>query len=197
MQGLSLALFVFAFLGNTFYVASILSSPVLWEYPSDGKPNQMVDLSSLPLPLPTELHPLPATGPFLSGFLLSPEEIPQPQPSQPIPPYRTPRAQAFLRESLPYLLGSAGTLCFDVVIVSQGIIYGRREREAEEDEEDDEDDEEAEEEEDEEEEEEREGRAEYGSSGDDSVNSKKGLLDGRRRLDAKQSAEETHLRSAG
>lgn len=62
-----------------------------------------------------------------------------------IPPYKTPRAQAFLRESLPYLLGSGGTLCFDVVIVTQGIIYGRREQ-LEDEEDDDDDDEEDEDE---------------------------------------------------
>ena len=59
------------------------------------------------------------------------------------PPYRSPRATAFIRESLPYLLGSGGTLCFDVIIVTQGIIYGRRERlEEEEDEVSEEEDEE-------------------------------------------------------
>ncbi|KIM28557.1 hypothetical protein M408DRAFT_59186, partial [Serendipita vermifera MAFF 305830] len=62
VQGLSLALFVFAFLGNTFYVASILSSPTIWE------------------------------------------------------------------ESLPYLLGSGGTLCFDIIIVSQGHYFRIREK---------------------------------------------------------------------
>jgi solute carrier family 66 (lysosomal lysine-arginine transporter), member 1 len=114
VQGLSLALFVFAFLGNTFYVASILSSPILWEYPPDNQPISATILSSNPL--------------------FTPE-----------PPYNSPRARALLRESLPYLLGSGGTLLFDVVIVTQGIIYGRRERllgDEEEDEESDEEDEE-------------------------------------------------------
>jgi hypothetical protein len=37
-----------------------------------------------------------------------------------------------LRESLPYLLGSGGTLTFDIVIVSQGFYYKRRERQFEE-----------------------------------------------------------------
>jgi len=111
VQGLSLALFVFAFLGNTFYVASILSSPILWEYPPDDQPISATILTS--------------------SSLFTPE-----------PPYNSPRARALLRESLPYLLGSAGTLLFDVVIVTQGIIYGRRERRlVEEEEESDEDDE--------------------------------------------------------
>lgn len=93
MQGLSLALFIFAFLGNAFYVASILSQPILWERPPlEGEPSALVDST----------------------------------PSE--PPYKSPKARAFLQESLPYLLGSAGTLCFDVIIVSQGVIYGRREK---------------------------------------------------------------------
>jgi hypothetical protein len=118
VQGLSLALFVFAFLGNTFYVASILSSPVLWEHPTEDQTSNGTILSNL------------STTSTVSA---SSE-----------PPYNSPQAQALLRESLPYLLGSAGTLLFDVVIVSQGIIYGRRERllvEEEEDEGSDGDDE--------------------------------------------------------
>ncbi|KAG6868235.1 hypothetical protein C0993_005935 [Termitomyces sp. T159_Od127] len=67
VEGLSMYLFVFAFLGNSFYVASILTSPAL----------------------------------------------------------QTP---AFLAESIPYLLGSGGTLMFDVVIVSQSFIYRPRVR---------------------------------------------------------------------
>lgn len=106
MQGLSLALFIFAFLGNTFYVLSILSSSVLWKHspPKSSKPP--------------------------SYFIEPPSPYPVPQPSDPspLPPWRTPQAQAFLKESLPYLLGSAGTLAFDVVIVTQGLIYGRRDR---------------------------------------------------------------------
>ncbi|KAJ7097850.1 PQ loop repeat-domain-containing protein [Mycena belliarum] len=58
VEGLSMYLFIFAFLGNSFYVASILTSEVF-----------------------------------------------------------------ILRESLPYLLGSGGTLLFDVTIVSQSLIY--------------------------------------------------------------------------
>ncbi|TDL21509.1 PQ-loop-domain-containing protein, partial [Rickenella mellea] len=67
VDGLSMALFVFAFLGNTFYVMSILTNPAL----------------------------------------------------------DAPRAEAtaFLRESVPYLLGSGGTLCFDVTIVVQSFLY--------------------------------------------------------------------------
>ncbi|KAI0093733.1 PQ loop repeat-domain-containing protein [Irpex rosettiformis] len=67
VDGLSIALFVFAFLGNFFYVASILTSPKL----------------SLP----------------------------------------EREASAFLRESVPYLLGSGGTLMFDVTIVTQSFLY--------------------------------------------------------------------------
>ena len=37
-----------------------------------------------------------------------------------------------MRESLPYLLGSGGTLIFDIIIVSQGMYYKRRERQLEE-----------------------------------------------------------------
>ncbi|KAG5727988.1 hypothetical protein E4T56_gene19336 [Termitomyces sp. T112] len=73
VEGLSMYLFVFAFLGNSFYVASILTSP-------DWTPE-------------------------------------------------------LLRESIPYLLGSGGTLMFDVVIVSQSLLYrGRRRRRTEEEE---------------------------------------------------------------
>ncbi|THH33944.1 hypothetical protein EUX98_g201 [Antrodiella citrinella] len=67
VEGLSMYLFIFAFLGNLFYVASILSSPKLQLPPRD--------------------------------------------------------ASAFLRESIPYLLGSGGTLMFDVTIVAQSFIY--------------------------------------------------------------------------
>ncbi|KAJ7125461.1 PQ loop repeat-domain-containing protein [Mycena crocata] len=69
VEGLSMYLFIFAFLGNTFYVASILTSEKVFQPP----------------PVSTE----------------------------------------FLRESLPYLLGSGGTLVFDVTIVSQSLIYRR------------------------------------------------------------------------
>ena len=37
-----------------------------------------------------------------------------------------------MRESLPYLLGSGGTLTFDIIIVSQGLYYRQRERRLEE-----------------------------------------------------------------
>ncbi|TFK76307.1 hypothetical protein BDN72DRAFT_756006 [Pluteus cervinus] len=67
VEGLSMYLFVFAFLGNVFYVASIITSPQM----------------SAPPPISSE----------------------------------------FLRESIPYLLGSGGTLMFDVTIVSQSFIY--------------------------------------------------------------------------
>ncbi|KAG8807277.1 hypothetical protein FRC17_004537, partial [Serendipita sp. 399] len=147
VQGLSLALFVFAFLGNTFYVASILSSPVIWEYPPDALPIvAKVDLS----PLSTSANiPIPSATPsspinlFDSPSLYKPRHYRDFPDGRSTPPYRTPRARAFLQESLPYLLGSGGTLCFDVIIVTQGIIYGRREKMIEEEE--DEDDEESEE----------------------------------------------------
>ncbi|THH20699.1 hypothetical protein EW146_g724 [Bondarzewia mesenterica] len=67
VEGLSMYLFVFAFLGNFFYVLSILSSP---------------------------------------NMQLPPRE-----------------ASAYIRESIPYLLGSGGTLMFDVTIVAQSFIY--------------------------------------------------------------------------
>ncbi|KLO10726.1 hypothetical protein SCHPADRAFT_921956 [Schizopora paradoxa] len=67
VEGLSMFLFVFAFLGNTFYVLSILTSPKL--------------------------------------------DAPHSE------------AMAFLIESVPYLLGSGGTLLFDVTIVTQSFLY--------------------------------------------------------------------------
>ncbi|KAJ7271890.1 PQ loop repeat-domain-containing protein [Mycena haematopus] len=72
VEGLSMYLFIFAFLGNSFYVASILTS----------------------------------------------ERVFQPPPA----------SSEFLRESLPYLLGSGGTLMFDVTIVSQSWLYRARPR---------------------------------------------------------------------
>ncbi|ETW85836.1 hypothetical protein HETIRDRAFT_100579 [Heterobasidion irregulare TC 32-1] len=70
VEGLSMYLFIFAFLGNFFYVLSILSSP---------------------------------------NMLKSPAE-----------------ASAYFKESLPYLLGSGGTLMFDVTIVTQSLFYRHR-----------------------------------------------------------------------
>ncbi|KAH8116794.1 PQ loop repeat-domain-containing protein [Phellopilus nigrolimitatus] len=70
VEGLSMYLFIFAFLGNTFYVLSILTSPMMF----------------------------------------------QPQPA----------STAFILESIPYLLGSGGTLLFDVTIVAQSLIYRPR-----------------------------------------------------------------------
>jgi len=67
VEGLSVFLFIFAFLGNFFYVLSILSSP------------------------------------YMRGPLTE--------------------ASMFLSESMPYLLGSGGTLMFDVTIVTQFFIY--------------------------------------------------------------------------
>ncbi|KZT09524.1 uncharacterized protein LAESUDRAFT_646353 [Laetiporus sulphureus 93-53] len=67
VEGLSMYLFIFAFLGNLFYVSSILTSPKL----------------------------------------------------------RLPEAEAttFIKESIPYLMGSGGTLVFDVAIVTQSFLY--------------------------------------------------------------------------
>ncbi|KAG8840080.1 hypothetical protein FRC20_005804 [Serendipita sp. 405] len=153
VQGLSLALFVFAFLGNTFYVASILSSPIIWEYPSGGQP---IDAMMYP-----DLNTVSTTA-ATTYSTSSPPAVSVPDPTSvykhqyrhgghldspggdPIPPYRTPRARAFLRESMPYLLGSGGTLCFDVIIVTQGIIYGRREKMIEEEEDEEYEDEDGE-----------------------------------------------------
>ncbi|KAJ3787456.1 PQ loop repeat-domain-containing protein [Lentinula aff. detonsa] len=72
VEGLSMFLFIFAFLGNTFYVASILTSPDVY------------------------------------------------QPA--------PRSEDFIKESIPYLLGSGGTLVFDLTIVTQSFIYRSKPR---------------------------------------------------------------------
>lgn len=109
MQGLSLALFVFAFLGNLFYVSSILTSPVLYSPPQTDPPSSpaLSNATSLPSPL-LAADAQPKTG------------------------WSSPAGRNFLRESLPYLLGSGGTLIFDIIIVSQGMYYKRRERQLEE-----------------------------------------------------------------
>ena len=52
--------------------------------------------------------------------------------AQPKTGWSSPAGRVFLRESLPYLLGSGGTLTFDIIIVSQGMYYRRRERRLEE-----------------------------------------------------------------
>ncbi|KAH9050680.1 PQ loop repeat-domain-containing protein [Lactarius hengduanensis] len=70
VEGLSMILFVSAFLGNFFYVMSILSSP-----------NMRAS---------------------------------------------TTQSSAFLIESMPFLIGSGGTLMFDVTIVTQSFIYRQR-----------------------------------------------------------------------
>ncbi|KAF9075197.1 PQ loop repeat-domain-containing protein [Rhodocollybia butyracea] len=72
VEGLSMYLFVFAFLGNVFYVASILTSPEVYK--------------------------------------------------------QAPISSDFIKESIPYLLGSAGTLVFDMTIVSQSFIYRSKPR---------------------------------------------------------------------
>ncbi|GAA5953541.1 hypothetical protein JCM21900_006196 [Sporobolomyces salmonicolor] len=65
VEGLAMSLFGFAFLGNSLYVASILTNPLL----------------------------------STVGYLL---------------------------ESLPYLLGSGGTLCFDLMIIAQSYLYSEK-----------------------------------------------------------------------
>ncbi|KAG8926703.1 hypothetical protein FRC02_008718 [Tulasnella sp. 418] len=67
VDGLSITLFIAAFLGNTFYVLSIMTNPIL----------------NKPPPISTD----------------------------------------YLTETLPYLLGSGGTLMFDITIISQSLIY--------------------------------------------------------------------------
>ncbi|GAA5830365.1 hypothetical protein JCM11251_001324 [Rhodosporidiobolus azoricus] len=74
VEGLAITLFLFAFIGNTLYVGSILTNPLASSSPT------------------------------------------------------------YLLESTPYLLGSGGTLCFDLAIMAQSWLYsekrrGRRERE--------------------------------------------------------------------
>lgn len=69
VKGLSMLLFTMAFIGNTFYVLSILTNPL-------------------------------ATTP---GYLL---------------------------ESVPYLMGSGGTLCFDLAIVVQSFLYSEKRRDS-------------------------------------------------------------------
>ncbi|KIK57725.1 hypothetical protein GYMLUDRAFT_262896 [Collybiopsis luxurians FD-317 M1] len=72
VEGLSMYLFVFAFLGNVFYVASILTSPEVFQPP--------------------------------------------------------PVSSDFIKESIPYLLGSGGTLVFDISIVTQSFLYRSKPR---------------------------------------------------------------------
>ncbi|PPR01480.1 hypothetical protein CVT26_015103 [Gymnopilus dilepis] len=72
VEGLSMYLFIFAFLGNSFYASSILLSPRRY-----------------------------------------------------LPP---PASSEYIRESIPYLLGSIGTLLFDITIVSQSFCYRHRHR---------------------------------------------------------------------
>ncbi|KAF8509743.1 PQ loop repeat-domain-containing protein [Gautieria morchelliformis] len=67
VEGLSMYLFIFAFLGNFFYVLSILTNPKM----------------DLPAPL----------------------------------------ARQFIRDSIPYILGSGGTFLFDITIVLQSCVY--------------------------------------------------------------------------
>lgn len=70
-EGLSVLLFVAAFLGNLFYTLSIVVSPLAWPSESQHEDD----------------------------------------------------ASAFLLGALPFLIGSAGTLCFDVAIVTQWAYY--------------------------------------------------------------------------
>jgi uncharacterized protein with PQ loop repeat len=70
VEGLAISLFVCAFLGNFFYVASMLTAPILKEPP--------------------------------------------------------PISTRYIHESIPYLLGSGGTLVFDITIVCQAFLYKGR-----------------------------------------------------------------------
>jgi hypothetical protein len=90
-------LFVFAFLGNLFYVASILSSPKM-NLPASASNNFIRES------IPSVLFciPLPRRSVVLSR---APKNI----------LYR-------------YLLGSGGTLMFDITIVTQSLIYRPRPR---------------------------------------------------------------------
>jgi hypothetical protein len=63
VQGLSLALFVFAFLGNLFYVLSILTSPVLYSAPAAETPSpSALPNAALPSPPLLATDVLPNTG---------------------------------------------------------------------------------------------------------------------------------------
>lgn len=84
-QGLSMYLFMFAFLGNSFYVASIITSPNFFAPP-----------------------------PISTQFIR--ESIPYVIPSHSLP--------CLIKLSGPrYILGSGGTLMFDVTIITQSFIY--------------------------------------------------------------------------
>jgi hypothetical protein len=87
VEGLSIALFVCAFLGNTFYVGSILTSP-----PMSGAPAEVLAF-------------LMESLPCVAGCWAS---------------------RALLTRTRRYLLGSGGTLMFDVTIVCQSLLYRKR-----------------------------------------------------------------------
>lgn len=91
LQGLSMYLFVFAFLGNVFYVSSILSSP------------------KMQLPTQEATAFIRESIPFVTLYSPSPSSV---------------------LKTLRYLLGSAGTLMFDITIVAQSFIYRSRPRRA-------------------------------------------------------------------
>lgn len=83
-------LFVFAFLGNCFYVLSIMTSPKVQQPPP-------ISTDFLKESLPYVLFPSLPSPPFIPTISY----------------FHFPR----------YLLGSGGTLLFDVTIVSQSFIY--------------------------------------------------------------------------
>ena len=86
VEGLSVLLFVAAFLGNLFYVLSVLSSPLVQE--EEGKAR---------VPLTTHKRS------WLNLSL---------------------RADSgYLFESVPFLLGSGGTLGFDCIVICQFLLY--------------------------------------------------------------------------
>jgi len=78
VQGLSLALFVLAFLGNLFYVFSIFASPVLYSAPAARSPP------------PAVLSPSASLPPTLFAGDVPPKTR-----------WSSPAGRAFLRESLP------------------------------------------------------------------------------------------------
>ncbi|KAK0535872.1 hypothetical protein OC842_002170 [Tilletia horrida] len=84
VEGLSMLLFIAAFLGNLFYTISILASPKAGDWW-------------------TLLAPPPGDPSARNGL--------------------TPENKAYLRESLPFLIGSFGASFFDVTILSQWLAF--------------------------------------------------------------------------
>lgn len=93
-EGISILLFIAAFLGNLFYAISILSNPESGQWIGRG---------------PVDGVPLP-DDPWAVGVkaVASDDE-----------------AHKYLMESMPFLIGSAGTLVFDAVVLWQWYLFGR------------------------------------------------------------------------